>query len=545
MRVNPWAKAPLGIVAVAAFSLLATLPVRGQDEQKPAAAAERPAEATFDVRALADAVRELQAEVKKLHSQLSELQAEREREREEASVLRRESSKAKTQHAPQSTEAVSTYSSYPTPGANPPEDRDSSLPVTTGQEPAPADRLGRIEEDQQLTDAKLREQYQTKVESGSKYRLRVSGIVLLNLVANRGKVENMDFPTLALEREPDDPAGTFGASIRQTQIGLQVFGPDVAGAHTSAGVQFDFAGGFPSTPYGNSTGIMRLRTGTIRLDWAKTSLVAGQDALFFAPLTPTSLATLGVPSLSYAGNLWSWTPQVRIEHRFDVREGSSITVQGGILDSVTGEIPATEYYRSPEAGEKSAQPAYATRVAWSQNIYGHRMTFGAGGYYARQNWSFGRHVDGWASTMDLLLPLGKFFDLSGQFYRGRAVGGLGGGIGRSVLLSGALDDPATTVRGLDSMGGWAQLKFKPKTKFEVNGAYGQDNPFAWQLYPFTSNPGYYDALYSRNRSWFVNGIYQPRSDVLFSVEYRRIRSFFIGDESFTANHVNLSLGYIF
>src|SRR4029077_9292163 len=178
-----------------------------------------------------------------------------------------------------------------------------------------ADRISRLEEDQQLAENKLRDQYQTKVESSSKYKLRLSGIVLFNAFTNRGFVNNQDFPSLALEREDDDPKGTFGASLRQSQIGIQAFGPEIAGAHTSADVNFDFAGGFAYTPNGVSAGIVRLRTGTVRMDWKNTSLIAGQDYLFFAPLAPTSLATLATPALSYSGDLWAWVPQVRVEHR--------------------------------------------------------------------------------------------------------------------------------------------------------------------------------------------------------------------------------------
>ena len=84
----------------------------------------------------------------------------------------------------------------------------------------------------------------------------------------------------------------------------------------------------------------------------------------------------------------------------------------------------------------------------------------------------------------LTVPMGKYFDLTGEFYRGRAVGGFGGGIGQSVLLSGPEMDPATTIRGLDSIGGWVQLKYKPKANFEMNFALGQDNPFASELRNF-------------------------------------------------------------
>ena len=105
---------------------------------------------------------------------------------------------------------------------------------------------------------------------------------------------------------------------------------------------------------------------------------------------------------------------------------------------------------------------------------GQDLTVGIGGYYGRQNYGFGRNVDGWAGTTDLTIPLGRYFGLSAEFYRGRAVGGLGGGIGQRVLISGDPADPSTTVRGLDSMGGWVQLKFKPwKFRGEWGGWAGQ------------------------------------------------------------------------
>jgi hypothetical protein len=39
--------------------------------------------------------------------------------------------------------------------------------------------------------------------------------------------------------------------------------------------------------------------------------------------------------------------------------------------------------------------------------------------------------------MDLKLPLGKHFELSGAFYRGKAVSGLRGGIGQGEVSSSA------------------------------------------------------------------------------------------------------------
>jgi hypothetical protein len=515
-----------------------------QDARSAATASAAPAP---EVRSLGDTVHELQAEVQALASQLRKVCTDEERDRAEIRELRGEPGRAPASTATVADtsnrqDSYAPYSPARTPAPAPP----ATMPVDAGpQQQTTEQRLASLEENQQLLGAEITDQNQTKVESASKYRVRLSGIALMNMFDNQGVVGNQDVPQVALEPNPAYSSSTFGGSIRQSQIKLEAFGPDVAGAHTSASLTFDFAGGFPEVQNGISTGIARLRTGTVRFDWANTSIIAGQDQLFFSPLAPTSLDSLAVPALSYSGNLWSWTPQIRIEHRIDLARGSSLLLQGGILDSLSGEEPPSAYQRYPTYGEQSGQPAYAARVSWSSPLSGQNLTVGAGGYYGRQYWGFGHSVDGWAGTTDLTLPLGKFFELTAAFYRGRAVGGLAGGIGQDVLVSGPAINSTTIVKGLDSMGGWAQLKFKPTAKFEVNGAYGQDNPFASELRMFPASPSYYGPLFSRNASPFVNFIYQVRSDILFSIEYRRLHTTVLDNDSYSANHVGLSVGYVF
>src|SRR5271166_4837868 len=366
-----------------------------------------------DLAAIGTLLRQLETEVQTLKVQVKDLKVQQESAQAESAGLRKELEETRSQLVVLTTSPA---------GSGVP-------PLVAGNSPAQSiteDRIARLEEDLQLADAKIAEQSQTKVESGSKYRVRLTGIVLFNTYGIRGYADNTDFPQLVLPSDPLASAGSFGASVRQSQIGMQAFGPTIAGARTSGEIQFDFAGGFPETPNGVTFGIMRLRTGTIRFDWPNTSVVAGQDALFFAPLSPTSIATMAMPALAYSGNLWSWAPQVRVEHKFTVSESSSVLVQGGILDALSGDMPLSGNYRSPSWGEYSGQPAYAARVAWTQNVGGQNLTLGAGGYYGRQLWGYGRSVDSWAGTIDLSVPLGSKFEFTSQFYRGRAIGGLGG-----------------------------------------------------------------------------------------------------------------------
>lgn len=110
---------------------------------------------------------------------------------------------------------------------------------------------------------------------------------------------------------------------------------------------------------------------------------------------------------------------------------------------------------------------------------------------------------------------------------------------------GSLDDPATSVKGFNSMGGWTQLKLKVKPNFEINGAFGQDNPFAHEIRDFPTHSDEYDEFLGRNRSVMVNFIWQLRSDFLFSTEYRRLKTTEVSGDSYFAHHINVSLGYIF
>jgi hypothetical protein len=532
-------------VLIIASSLLLHSPLaKCQNAAPPDSPGTVPADSVPDIRTLADSLRALQAQVQSLNSQVSELRAAEEREHLEARALRDELNRATAKLVTTPGVAHDAYASA-TPPVNTAPTALAAAPSTSGEQGGSLEeRVTKLEDNQELTDAKVLDQSQTKVESGSKYRVRFSGMVLLNAFETRGSLDNLDFPEVATPPNVSGTSGAFAGSLRQTQLGVEVFGPDVAGAHTSANLRFDFAGGQADTTNGAVMGVVRLRTGTIRMDWADTSIVAGQDSLFFAPLAPTSLASVAIPALSYSGNLWVWTPQIRIEHRVALSEDSSLLLQVGILDSLTGDYP-NQQMRVPSEGEQSGQPAYAARVAWSHHAFGRDVTVGVGGYYGRQNWGFGRGVDGWAGTTDVTIPLGRYVDFTGEFYRGRAVGGFGGGVGQSVVLSGPEMDPATTIHGLDSLGGWVQLKYKPKANFEVNFALGQDNPFAGELRNFPATEAFYGQLISRNLTPFVNFIYHARSNVLFSAEYRRLQTYDLDSNLETANQIGLSVGYIF
>jgi len=491
---------------------------------------------------LADSVQVLAGEVKALNATIQELRAEVSRSRQETRELRAELESA--------VEKLSVANS--SAGATGNGTREARTATTSPSSALPAgtrtpaeERLNRLEEDQQLLQAKVDEQHQTKVESASKYRVKLSGIALLNLFGNSGTVENLDVPNIALPPGPTSTSGSVGATLRQSEIGLEMYGPTWGGARVSADVNVDFMGEFSNTPNGVTANPIRLRTATVRLNWAHTSIVGGQDTPFFSPLSPTSFASLGYPAFADAGNLWTWVPQVRVEHQLHLSEGNRLLVQGGVLDPLSGQPPYSEYYRMPGGGEQSRLPAFGSRLAWTHGTGGNALTLGIGGYYSRQNFGAGRTVDAWAGTADWDIPLGKRVGLSGEFYRGRALGGLGGAEGRSVLFDGPPSNPASDLTGLDTAGGWAQLKFKATETVEFNAAFGEDCPYSDDLHYYSSPVSFAYTSIARNQNAFLNVIYRPRSDLLFALEYRFLDTLQTSNARNQAGVLNLSMGVLF
>jgi hypothetical protein len=491
----------------------------------------------------AAAIHELQQQVNELRSAVSEMRAETERYRAENAELRHDLQARNGQLAAASmkTSPGSSYDLTPPTVTDAPKQEIAIHPPAEG---SLEERVASLEETSQLLSNKVSDQYQTKVESGSKYRVRLSGIVLLNLFNSHGATDNLDFPSYV--SGPSAGTGSFGATMRQSEIGLEVFGPTLAGAKTSANLQADFAGGFPSTWNGVNSGIFRLRIASMRMDWAHTSLVAGQDNSFFSPLSPTSFASLAVPAFNYAGNLWAWSPQVRVEHRFDISDGQNIIIQAGILDNLTGEFPAQQFFRTPSTGEISRQPAYAVRTAWTRSFHGQPLTLGAAGYYSRQDWENNHYVDGWAGMADWEIPLMSRLSFTGEFYRGRAVAGIGGGISQGVVFNGDPTKATTSLSPLDSIGGWSQLKFKATNMLEFNTAVGLDNPLASEIRAAApSQPFLFGPLLLRNWSGLVNAVFRPRSSLLFSAEYRHLQTLQLNDISNGAQQFDLMMGILF
>jgi len=458
-------------------------------------------------------MQKLQQEVEQLTSALQSMRTEVQACRDEIHSLRTE---------------LDTARSGPPGGAN------DSVDATHA--------MADLRQEQAVTDSRLATLYQSKVESGSKYRVRLSGLALFNTFVNRGTVNTTSVPNLALPTPEGQAGGSIGGTFRQTLFTLQAFGPEVGGAKTSAAVTFDFYGGFTRTLDGYVLGIAHLRTADIGFEWEKWSLHFMQDKPFISPLSPTTLAAIGTPEFAYSGDLWTWTPQIVAERSWEISERVKPHLQFGVLDPFNGEAPTNFYLRQPEAGELSRTPGIAGRQSLDFPMAGQIATIGGGGYFARQNYGYNRVLEAWAATLDWNLPFGERWALSGELHRGRGLGGMWGAIGTSVVYTAPENNQYARVIGVNTVGGWTQLKFKPAEKWEINSAFGEESPFAADVLQ-NADPMYQPVL--RNWTTMVNVIERPRSNLLLSLEYRHLNTVLFGGQTKTAEHINLGVGMAF
>ena len=410
-------------------------------------------------------------------------------------------------------------------------------------------QLADLREQQDVLQAEIKQHEQTKVETESKYSLKVTGLVLFNAFSNAGVVDNAELPSLALARNPGSSHGSLGASVRQTVFGVVATGPVIAGAQTSAMLNADFFGGTNANALGYATpeGYVRLRDSQLSLDWSRTALQVGYTSPLISPLSPTSYATVAQPALSYSGNLWTWSPQITFEQRIPLAGNSGVSVEAGLISPIS---PTYNSVQLDSPIDASRRPAVEGRLSYhadnTANSSPHSLAFGVGAYSANQSYNSSTQIHSWAVTGDWRIPLSHWVDLSGEVYRGLALGGLGGGVYKDILSG---TDPVTGLSrtvGVETAGGWSQLKLNLGQHFEANTMFGLDDAFASSFRSVVLPSGSTAiTLSTRNSTVTGNLIFRPRASLFLSPEYRRLMTWRTTGAPYVANIFTLSAGYKF
>jgi hypothetical protein len=495
-------------------------------------------------RAQANTQSSVAQQFQQLNDAMAKAQAQIEESQRQLSEMRRQLAALQAQV----TESQSNTQTLPSdsPGAVSPPSANNTTATYAAE-------IQDIRERQSIQESQIATQEQTKVESESKYPVKITGLLLFNGFVNTNAVDIPATPTAAIPG-----SGTTGATVRQTVLGFDAHGPHLFGAHSYADLRVDFDGSPQNSPAagiysGNSgTTLLRLRTAHAGLQWDRTDAYFSLDRPILSPDSPTSLTAVAIPALAWSGNLWTWNPQLGVTHDLAFVGARDLRLQAALIDvgdaPLTPVVPSTttQTVMPPSTAEQSRWPGVEARIAMLGSTTREDSNhLGIGGYFAPHLTPFGKRFDSWAGTMDARLILPAHLELSGSAYRGLGLGGLGGGGYKDFVYRMDPDTMGYYVRPLDDIGGWAQLKEKLTERIELNAAFGMDNVFAGELRRYAIPGGTVYQNLARNRTYTGNVIYSPSAYLLFSLEYRHLDSSPVLGTSVGANVIGLAAGYKF
>ncbi len=373
----------------------------------------------------------------------------------------------------------------------------------------------------QVQESRTAELDQKKVESSQKMPVQLTGMLLFNAYANgrySGTVFSDPVAAAAVAGQR-----TSGATLRQTVLGLRFFGPDLPGGGKVLGsLYMDFFSG-SLQPNNN---ILRLRLATLDLAWKHTTFTVGQDKPIIAPREPTSLAQVSVSPLTAAGNLWQWQPQAKVEERFTLTERSEVRVQAGVIASYEAANTVPAAYASTLA---LWRPAYEARAEYGFTAGSKRFEI-APGYHHGASRVAGQSVDSRGLSVDGLARLSTWFELSGAWFSGQNLAGLG------TLRQGFTILPSGSAVPIEAYGGWAQatITASPRWSFHLFG--GEEYDRARDL---AANGISRNILYGGNTMWKL------APNVIAALEITQVRTTYLISGTRLNNHYDLALAYLF
>lgn len=390
-------------------------------------------------------------------------------------------------------------------------------------EPAKPDEKS-TEERLEVQERRTEEQAQTKVEASQRYPLRVTGMALFNTFWSGRNSNGQDIITNAsLNRG----RASFGASVRQTVIGLQFEGPTtLAGARVHGSLFADFYTG--SSEVNQLNNFARVRTASIEMEWDRRSLVVGQEKPIFAPREPNSLATVGISPLTGAGNLWRWQPQVKYEERVPFSESTLFTAQVGMFQT---QEDLTQLAPPLLASIARRRPGFEGRFELSHKLdEDRRLEFAPGFHYSTTHVT-GLSIPSRVFSLDWFANPFRQVQISGAFFDGQNLAHFGAQRQSLTLL------PNGSVVAVRSRGGWGQVAVLLTDRITWNFFGGVHDDRDGDL-----NTG----GIGQNRASASNLMFRIAPNVIVSMEALQMRSRYLGTPGKRINNrYDLAVAYQF
>lgn len=396
----------------------------------------------------------------------------------------------------------------PNAAASPPQRDAAAPPDAAAQTAATAPR----QQPAQATKAPALPPYAAWDKDGVK--IVPYGILIANVNYNSSAVDPGSIVGFAF---PDIPTNTpqFNISPGNTFLGVDIKWPKIGEWEINGKVDFDLRGPTPLRANNIFAPLFIHVYGEAKTE--RYRILAGQSEDVMSPLLSNSLNTY--PFSYLPGKFGFFRPQVRFETYQPISDDFTLIFKGAIAQTIQTFQVADEVI-----GDQAGLPDGQSRLALGygkpdpHDLY-HRRPFelGVSGHIGkRQGTRLGvlitdRRFTSWSGDIDLSFKIGRKLRFNAEFFAGSVLGDYAGGVFQTF-------NPVRLV-AIRAAGAWAQLTYDISDKWQVNAAYGRDDPYNRDL-----------ALGQRslNEMGFGNVFYRITPRLWVAMEFSRWRTRWVG-----------------
>lgn len=356
----------------------------------------------------------------------------------------------------------------------------------------------------------------------SKFDISIYGYIKLDAAYDSQATAIGDAAFFVLPQTDGKNDSEFNMTARQTRLGLNIGGPDVADGKVSAKLEMDFYGkGDSDNGYHP-----RMRLGYLQWKSSDWGFVAGQDWDAFITAVPKSV---NFAYLSDQGALGLRRPMFKLfkdvvmgENKLTLKVAAARTI-GQDIDGLGQDDGADSTMPSLQYNAMISGPWFTEKAARA-GISGHwgQETVDATDTIAEKDY------DTWSVILSAVLPLTDMFSLQGTIWSGSNLDTYYGGIGQGINTK--------TQSAIGSQGGWMQFMVNVCESINVNAMVGMDDPEDGDLSA---------GMRSKNQYLGANAYYKWSPEMEFALEYVNLTTSYMDSEDETDNRIQGSVTYYF
>jgi hypothetical protein len=297
------------------------------------------------------------------------------------------------------------------------------------------------------------------------------GILIANINYNSsaldpGSIVGFALPDISTNRPQ------FNISPGNTFLGVDIKWPKIGEWEINGKVDFDLRGPTPLRANNLFAPLFVHVYGEAKTE--RYRLLAGQTEDVISPLVSNSLNSY--PFSYVPGKLGFFRPQARFETYQPISDGFTFIFKGAVAQAIQTFQVADEVI-----GDQTGLPDGQVRLALGYGKPDPRDTYqrrpfelGVSGHLGkRRGAQLGVAITqndftSWSGDIDLSFKIGGKLRLNVEFFRGAVLGDYAGGVFQTF-------NPFT-LAPIRAAGAWAQLTYDISDKWQVNAAYGRDDP---------------------------------------------------------------------